>query len=200
MTRFAYHRGVRAYQAGNAHIWVTCAAARYVVGHYAMGATAAFAHDLARSVDSVERYAAAGRTYRLLRRTYGDVLDPRRGKKNSEMLRKLQEARAVLSYSHFYALAVAWSAQEFGPREAMAYLMDAAQKRTPVEQFRNELTREKPDLPGPRGVTLPTWALGEGQVQRKLAEHPETRIVILDGFPECAEVRVTPVTGRNGEK
>lgn len=189
----AHRRGIRAYRSANRDIWITCACARHIVGHYEYMATQNFAHDLARSVDSVERYAHAGTIYRLLRRTFG---------RDSETLRKLRWARDELTYSHFEALWKVWETETMSPATALEHLLDAAEHHTPVEQFRNGLGMDKPPA-ARRAMMLPVFVLGEGIVQRKLEDNPETRILILpDDDDEYAECRVTPVrlNGKGSEQ
>lgn len=175
-------RGIRAYQLGNSQIWITCLAARRIVGKYEPGRTQAFALDACKSVDAVERWANAARTYLTLRALLG---------KSSELVRKLHEARRQLWPGHFDAVGRAWARYEFEPRQALNYLTTCVQGRLSVEQLRDLMPHE-PAGNGKRGVVLPVWRLSDGTVDILREQNPDARILIIDGYEGVDNFKVIP--------
>src|SRR3990167_1800448 len=102
--------------------WIVCLAAAKVVG-LRDGATERIATENNVSVDSVERRARAGRTYRAICKQFPEAVGLKR----------------QLRFSFFEAIGRKIEDKIMNHSEAYERLMDAAQDKTLIEQFRGSL-------------------------------------------------------------
>jgi len=129
MTGAAYFIERAVHHAGNgdAAQWGVCFAARRIVGEYQRGDTIGLALRLRRSVDTIERMAAAAVVYLSLRRE----------------LPQTSELRFCLPYAHFWKLGQAIKRYEFGPLEAIGYLAAAKQEGWSPESMADYIESEQ---------------------------------------------------------
>lgn len=180
----AHQRAALAWQKGNRHQWVTAFYAARVVGGLHEGLTRAIAHDINKSVDTVERLAMASLAYRFLfRQVATDTI----------CRNKLREARRRLGYSHFVA---AWKAlrKEIDPMEVMAELFTCVEVGAGVRVFKAALSgrlgggefAEK--VLGLGEYRLPTF-LPDSDLFRQAIETGHYRVVLVDAAAETVVVR-----------
>jgi hypothetical protein len=103
------------------NLWVSCFAARRIVGLRKPGATLALAHALTVSKDQIENYARAGTLHYWLRRML-----------RGETLARFREYRDILTVSHFVLVADLMHQLEFTLWEAFFHLQSAAEERLSV--------------------------------------------------------------------
>jgi hypothetical protein len=125
------NRAVEQHAASGKHRWSTCFAARHIVGTYERGRTLELARKLAVSVSAVDKMAGAAVCYWVLRKWSGTG--------DGHNVRWLHQARDVLSFSHFYEVALLWKKYEFSPFDAMRFLVEAAEHRATVENLKDKI-------------------------------------------------------------
>lgn len=180
----AHQRAALAWQKGNRHQWVTAFYAARVVGNLRKGETLALAHDINKSVDTVERLAKASLAYRFLfRQVAADTI----------CRNKLREARRRLGYSHF---ACAWKAltREVDPLEVMAELFTCVDVGAGVRVLDAALNERlggggpPPDGLGLGEYRLPTF-LPDSELYRQAVATGHYRVVLVDAAAETVVVR-----------
>jgi hypothetical protein len=127
-------RAVGQHAASGKHRWSTCFAARHIVGTYERGRTLELARKLAVSVSAVDKMAGAAVCYWVLRKWSGD-----HDRAGHRMTAHLHYARDVLSFSHFYEVALLWKRYEFSAFDAVRFLTEAAEHRATVENLKDKI-------------------------------------------------------------
>ena len=118
-----HRRGVEAYKKSDSNLWVTCIAARRILGRE-NGATAAFASDLGRSRSQVENYAHAAELRLKLRKHVPT------------------QVRKQLTVTHYYRM---WRLQRrynIPYSSVVEYLYEAAAERYSAESLAAMIDQE----------------------------------------------------------
>lgn len=190
--------GVEAWKTGNRSIWIACGCAWRIVGHYARGATQAFATDISRSVDTVENMAHAADLYTRLQKEFGTFRDTSGEFIYRPLLPRLREVRRKLYYTHFSEM---WSLWRADPSlTALAIFADLETAAANGISSRT-LKAEGANAGGGGGaepVVLAVHGLRSSYIKdlaEKAHDHPaDTYVVILSG-PEwvgVSQVKVKP--------
>lgn len=116
--RRAAQRALAYSEQGELKLWVSCFACAQIVGQYERGATIVLAHELHRSVDTVEARARAAHTYRVLFSYFRD---------SPEIQKRLRAIRRVIGYS-FFSEAGKMLRNDTPPLEVFAQLDTAARE------------------------------------------------------------------------
>jgi len=180
----AHQRAAMAWARGTVAQWVTAFYAARVVGNLRKGETLSIAHDIAHSVDTVERLAKAAKAYRFLfRHVAADTI----------CRNKLRAARRRLGYSHF-ACAWKWLMKEVAPREVLADVLEAADNGSGVRVLDAALAGRlggggpPPDGLGLGEYRLPTF-LPDSELFRQAIGTGHYRVVLVDAAAETVVVR-----------
>lgn len=162
-------RAAASYALGSRHIWVTCLCAARIVGRYDVGATLKLADAIQRSPDTVGNYATAGKLLLFFRREL-----PRH-------YRSVRQVRNRLSYLHFCRVYRALKREEFSPRLALLYLIQAMRQKLSPERLDTLIDADYP-APRVRADVLPVFGIGDDQIERLRAEMPGAFVLILPGL------------------
>lgn len=134
-------RAVRAYRRGTGSRWEAALAASIIVGRYERGATLSLARALYLSASQVENLAMAGTLYRWLTKEARAL--------GFGVVSEVQRCRALLSISHWVALAEAirrfnpaGSVPKIGPVDAMRFLSMAVTEGLTVIDFKRAIELE----------------------------------------------------------
>lgn len=193
---YLHAMAVRAYRAGNAMIWITCACAERIVGTYKRGATLALATDIGRSVDTVEDMAHASELYhRLMRYFRGDSVTSKR--KYRYLVPQLRDIRRRLYYSHFATMWTIWRQRpDMTPLDVFSQLETASAEGIGTRGMDKGASGSE----GTDAIILPVWNL-QGEDAKRILDYmvdpslyPDSFIVLLQGaeWLTVGSVKVKP--------